>query len=837
MFASTVLALSFILRLVKIPNNFTNYITSRYGEPGFKLFRKYKTTYLKLTKVQLDIKFLINCKTHSVVPKFLRFKLYRKSLQSSTFYSSWLNKLLINEIRFKRKSCKNLENELHHLQQSVNCTFSFIDGTRIRRFVNRSVDQLELDTTTTHSRKLHSLGINSDVRPCDPRSVVHNFSSVFIPERVNILLAFGLDFCLPTFKLDFYKYFLSFEKLLALTKNIECPNQNELRNRIKNVALKYFYNFKPHKIFSAVLNRYDISLLKKFSSNKNICIMKPDKGNGVVVLDRNSYVTSMHKILADTSKFKEILGPIDKFTLKIEDKINNFARKLKRLKLITDEIYNKITVSGSAPGVLYGLPKIHKKDFSSNFQFRPIFAAYKTPSFNLAKFLVPILNPFTTNEYTCTNSRHFVQNITMQKPSDSCFMASFDVSNLFTNVPLRETIEICLEHLFVNTSNTVIGLSKSLFGQLLQLSVLNSFFTFDSKFYQQTDGLGMGLPLGPTFANIFMSYHERRWLDNCPGSFKPIFYRRYVDDTFVLFSDPSHVQEFHSYLNSQHPSIKFTYEIENNRKLSFLDCCVHREDIRFSCSVFRKDSFTGLGSSFYSFCPINFKINAIKTLLYRAYNVCSNYSFLHEEFSFLTSFFRDNGYCSFFVQNFIKKFMDRKYRPDNVILSSKPDFFLSLPYFGPQSLKLKEELMSLFKKFIPDKTFSLILCNRNTIGSLFRYKDRLPSLMLSSVIYKYSCSQCESDYVGMTSRNLYMRIAEHVGKSFRTGVPLSQPLHSSVRDHTISCDSKICSSDFKVLASTSCSLDLKILESLYILKTKPKLNSMQCSFPLSMHSG
>ena len=234
---------------------------------------------------------------------------------------------------------------------------------------------------------------------------------------------------------------------------------------------------------------------------------------------------------------------------------------------------------------------------------------------------------------------------------------------------------------------------------------------------------------------------------------------------------------------------------------------------------------------------MNFKINAIKTLLYRAFNVCTNYSYLHDEFSFLTSFFRNNGYCSYFVQNYIKKFMDRKYRSDDVIPYSKPDCFLSLPYFGPQSLKLRDELLSLFRKFIPDKTFSFILCNRNTIGSLFRYKDRLPAHMLSSVIYEFCCSQCESGYVGMTSRNLYMRIAEHEGKSYRTGVPLSHPLHSSIREHTVSCDSRIRRSDFKILASASCSLELKILESLYILKTKPKLNNMQCSYPLSIHGG
>ena len=58
---------------------------------------------------------------------------------------------------------------------------------------------------------------------------------------------------------------------------------------------------------------------------------------------------------------------------------------------------------------------------------------------------------------------------------------------------------------------------------------------FDNDYYQQIDGVAMGSPLGPTLANAFLSYHEQTWLENCPSEFKPVLYRRYVDDIFVLF--------------------------------------------------------------------------------------------------------------------------------------------------------------------------------------------------------------------------------------------------------------------------------------------------------------
>ena len=74
----------------------------------------------------------------------------------------------------------------------------------------------------------------------------------------------------------------------------------------------------------------------------------------------------------------------------------------------------------------------------------------------------------------------------------------------------------------------------------------------------------MGLPHSPVFANIFLAFHEEQWLTNCPAHFKPMLYRRYVDDTFVLFSDKSHAPLFLNYLNRQHNNINFTMETEND---------------------------------------------------------------------------------------------------------------------------------------------------------------------------------------------------------------------------------------------------------------------------------
>ena len=107
--------------------------------------------------------------------------------------------------------------------------------------------------------------------------------------------------------------------------------------------------------------------------------------------------------------------------------------------------------------------------------------------------MVTIIAPLTTNEFTVTNSNEFSECILSVDNADKYFMASFHVDSLFTNVPLRETVDIYLYSLFMDPSSTIIGLGKGLFRTLIELAVLNLYFIFHGELYQQTEGLGMGL--------------------------------------------------------------------------------------------------------------------------------------------------------------------------------------------------------------------------------------------------------------------------------------------------------------------------------------------------------
>ena len=91
---------------------------------------------------------------------------------------------------------------------------------------------------------------------------------------------------------------------------------------------------------------------------------------------------------------------------------------------------------------------VHEQLVDNCPPFRPIMSAIKMTTYNLAKFLVPLLESITTNMYTVKNSFEFAKEIADQDPG--LFMASLDIESLFTNITLEETISVCCDSLFSN---------------------------------------------------------------------------------------------------------------------------------------------------------------------------------------------------------------------------------------------------------------------------------------------------------------------------------------------------------------------------------------------------
>ena len=279
-------------------------------------------------------------------------------------------------------------------------------------------------------------------------------------------------------------------------------------------------------------------------------------------------------------------------------------------------------------------------------------------------------------------------------PSDIKFL-SLDITSLFTNLPIREIIDIATQLVYDSPNKP--SYAQRHFKKLL-LFATSGEFLHNGKLYKQIDGVAMGSPLGPTLANLFLGHFEQEWLRSSPEI--PLFYRRYVDDTFLCVPHNFNTELFLQHMNTRHTNIKFTHELEEANTISFLDTSVtHNENI-IHTSVFRKPTFTGLMLNYNSNAPVTWKKALITCLISRAYDLCSSWSSFHKEISFLRNLFLKNDFPSSLFESRLGSFLSSKMSVqhtqshNNNISHSN---FFTIPYWGQASINLANKLRQMAK--------------------------------------------------------------------------------------------------------------------------------------------
>ena len=331
--------------------------------------------------------------------------------------------------------------------------------------------------------------------------VVTNLSTCKLSEDELELLKHGLDIALQPRSVNKTDVFASFEMLhRVLTKEVKNKEvRPELKTKISHLARNHYDTYKPSQ---ASLKKHGI--LKKLRRNEGIIIVKPDKGNGVIILDRNTYHNSLLKLISDVSKFSRSRGDE---TVKREGSLQRFLRNLKKQGVFDEGTYEQAYPIGSMPARLYGLSKMHKIKQSGEIPpFRPIVSSIGSCNYKLAKFLDKMLSPFICDHYSCKDTFSFVNEIHSSVIEANSFLVSYDIQSLFTNIPLEETIDIAVTILFEKKPN--LKISKGDLKKLFRFATSETQFLFNGVYYEQKDGVAMGLPLAPILANLFLGHHE-----------------------------------------------------------------------------------------------------------------------------------------------------------------------------------------------------------------------------------------------------------------------------------------------------------------------------------------
>ena len=178
MFYAVTLVLLFLLK-IRFPKNraISQILSSRYGASTLKVFRNLERLRQQHEKIKLDLEFLESCHSYDILPKFLRIRLYRRPLERTPLCNSFQRKLLLNEIRFKRKALALKHTKLEETRAALKECVSALDYPCIQLWLQRRQDTTNKQTRRIHEQKLHKLGIARATNVLEPDKVIFNFSS------------------------------------------------------------------------------------------------------------------------------------------------------------------------------------------------------------------------------------------------------------------------------------------------------------------------------------------------------------------------------------------------------------------------------------------------------------------------------------------------------------------------------------------------------------------------------------------------------------------------------------------------------------------------------------
>ena len=470
---------------------------------------------------------------------------------------------------------------------------------------------------------------------------------------------------------------------------------------------------------------------------------------------------------------------------------------------INEALYDKIKPSGSQAPRIYGLAKVHKQ----NIPVRPVLSMPGSAYHKIANQVADWLK--VVKECNINSSAKDISNTlkdVILDPDEE--LVSFDVTSLYTNVPVQEAITDCTEMLYSGNYPKP-PISKETFIELLKLCTCNVLMLTHDGYYRQKDGLAMGSPPAPLLANGWLSKYDERIKDSAK------MYERYMDDILREIKVTKIDQKLGE-INSYHPSLKFTIEREHQKSLPFLDMRIIRENCSLNSTWYTKTTDTGLTMNFHAVAPLQYKKSVVTGFIHRIYNSCSTWKNFHESVTKAKAILENNQYPPHFYEPLVKKAIDKlieKEKTDVVQKVQDTDEekeekkVMKIEYRGKVTEKFESSLKRINVPCVIVKTI------RKLKTSMPSLKAQVDSSLQSKVVYKIACPRCDACYVGQTVRHLTTRMKEHK----RNG---------PVASHFNGCHAEFSMECVSILAKTNRSVyHLMTLEALLIRDIKPTINT------------
>ena len=283
-----------------------------------------------------------------------------------------------------------------------------------------------------------------------------------------------------------------------------------------------------------------------------------DKANSLVILPTQQYHTKIQNFIDKNNFQTSTTNPTKTFQNQIRKTINSST------KLINpDSRWKFINLNPSAP-TIRGLVKLHKLDQP----IRPIVNWRNAPAYNLSKLLALKIKQLTPLPYifNIRNTTELIQEMKQTPITPTSMFASLDITNMYSNIPIRETKQI-LENIWIH--NPIDPQIKTEILNWYEVITKQNYFLNNNKIIIQKDGLAMGAPSSSIISEIFLQNTEHTHLPDLARKHKLANYFRFVDDILIIFdSQHTNINAILSDFNSIHPKLQFTKETELNNTIN-----------------------------------------------------------------------------------------------------------------------------------------------------------------------------------------------------------------------------------------------------------------------------
>ena len=187
-------------------------------------------------------------------------------------------------------------------------------------------------------------------------------------------------------------------------------------------------------------------------------------------------------------------------------------------------------------------------------------------------------------------------------------------------------------------------------------------------------------------------------------------------------------------------------------------------------STFRKKTFTGLLTNYFSFTPLSYKIGLIRTLIDRVFKINNTWWGFHKlGIAKLVFILRKNLFSVHLIDKCIHRYLntaiDRygstRTPPSSNSTSQGKQYLYKLPYLGRISTVAQSKIRRLVNRYCNDLDMKLVFTTFK-LRNLFSVKDSVPRELRSRVIYKFTCAFCNACYIGETGRHFPTHACEHL---------------------------------------------------------------------------